>query len=110
MLELGRVFEPRRHRGGAARHHLVVVDVEQAQPALLTEREADHASELDELRLAEVAVQALPQRIAGVEVPGDRLGICERRLLAIVIAIRLLEVQQVLDVGLDQGACRRRLD
>ena len=43
----------------ASRNH-AVIDVEQAQPALLAEGEADHAAELDELRLAEVAVQPLP--------------------------------------------------
>jgi hypothetical protein len=33
-----------------------MIDVEQPQPALLAEREADHAAELDQLGLAEVPV------------------------------------------------------
>src|SRR5690349_15806209 len=37
-----------RHRGRGAGQHLVVLDVEKPQPALLAEREPDHAAELDQ--------------------------------------------------------------
>ena len=84
-LEFVHVLVARRHRGVGAGQHLVVIDVEQPQPALLAERQADHAAELDQLRLAEVLVHAVPERVVGVEVPGDRFGIGQRRLLALVV-------------------------
>src|SRR5205823_8709219 len=52
-LERVRRLEARRHRRLGARHHLVMVDVEEPQPALLPEREPDHAAQLDELRSEE---------------------------------------------------------
>ena len=84
-LQLLLIFVAGRHRGGRSGEHLVVIDVQEPQPALLAEREADHAAELDQLRLAEVAVQAIPEGIIGVEMPGDRLGIGERRFLPLVV-------------------------
>src|SRR3954449_12641645 len=86
-----------------------MLDIEEPQPALLPEREADHAAELDQLRLAELLVHAVPECIVGVEMPGDRLGICKRRLLALVVPGGLLEVQQVHDVVFDQRTARRGL-
>src|SRR6267378_2788355 len=107
--ESARVLEARRHRGGSPGEHLVVVDVEQPKPALLTEGQADHAAELDQLGFAEVFVHALPESIIGRRVPGDRLRVREGGLLALVVACRLLEIEQVPDLVLDQGATRRRL-
>ena len=72
-----------------------MLDIEQPQPALLSQREPDHAAELDQLRLAEMPVHALPERIVGIEMPGDRLGIGQRRLLALAVVRGLLEVQEV---------------
>src|SRR3954462_15996733 len=86
-----------------------MLDVEEPQPALLPEREADHAAELDQLRLAELPVHAIPEGIVGVEMPGDRLGICERRLLALVVRRGLFEVQKIHDVVFDQRNARRGL-
>src|SRR5258707_1119324 len=63
--ELARVLEARGHGRGGAGEHLVVVDVEQPQPALLAQREPDHAPELDELRFVEVRVHAFPEGIVG---------------------------------------------
>src|SRR5262245_37438527 len=108
--ELARVLEAGRHRRGGAGEHLVVVDVEQPQPALLAQRQPDHATELDQLGFVEVLVHALPERVIGRGVPGDRLGVGERGLLALVVALRFLELEQVPDVVLDQRAARRRLD
>src|SRR5919202_1526301 len=86
-LEVVARLEAGRHRRARAGHDLVVLDVEQSQPGLLPERQADRAAELDQLRLAEVRVHALPERVVGVEAPRDRLGVGERRLLALVEAI-----------------------
>src|SRR6185436_403910 len=76
-------FVARRHRRRRSREHLVVIDVEQPQPALLAEGEADHAAELDQLGLAEMPVHALPEGVVGVEMPRDRLGVGERRFLPV---------------------------
>src|SRR5262245_43239448 len=48
-----------------------------------------------------MAMQPLPERVVAVEVPGDRLGVSERGLLALAVARRLLEVEQVHHVILD---------
>src|SRR6266705_22335 len=77
-LRLGKrlgVFEPRRHGCRGACEHLVVVDVEQAKPALLPHGERDEAAQLNQLGLAEMAVEPFPERIIGVQVPADCLGI-----------------------------------
>src|SRR5262249_10729294 len=91
--ELARVLEARGHRRGGAGEDLVVVDIEQAQPALLSEGQADHAAQLDQLNLVEVLVHALPERVVGRRVPSDRLGVRERGLLALVVARRFLELE-----------------
>src|SRR5437879_5414001 len=106
-LRLGKrlgVLEPRRHRRRSPGKHLVVVDIEQPQPALLPHGERDEAAQLDQLGLVEMPVEPFPERIIGVQVPGDRLGIRKRRLLPLVVIAGLLEVQQVLDVVLHDGA------
>src|SRR5262249_51943440 len=72
--------------------------------------EPDHAAELDQLGLVEVPVHAIPERVVDRRVPGDRLGVGKRRLLALVVARRFLELEQVPDLVLDQGAAGRRLD
>ena len=82
--------------------HLVVIDVEQPQPALLAERQPDHAAQLDQLGLTEVRVQAVPERVVGVHPPRDRLGVRERRLLPVVEAVRALEVEQLVVLALDE--------
>src|SRR4051812_31072681 len=103
LLELLARLEARRHRRARARHDLVVLDVEQPQPALLAERQRDRAAELDELRLAEVRVHPLPEGVVGLQPPGDRLGVRERRPLALVEAIGRLEVQEVVVLRLLQA-------
>src|SRR5229473_2447038 len=112
-LRLGKglgVLEPRRHRRRGPGEHLMVVNVEQPQPALLPHGERDEAAQLDQLGLAEMPVEPVPERIIGVQVPRDCLGIRKRRLLALVVIAGLLEVQQVLDVILHDGTASGRLD
>src|SRR6202011_2742579 len=55
-LEFAGVLMARSHRGAASRHDLMVLDVEQPQPALLAQGEADHAPEFHELWLGEVTM------------------------------------------------------
>src|SRR5918999_1050155 len=65
---------------------LAVAEVHGRQPALLPEREGDEVPELDQLRLGEVLVQPLPQRVVGaVGIPDDDIGPLERGLLALVV-------------------------
>src|SRR5687767_9346658 len=97
------ILVARRHRSRGAGEHLVVVDIQQAQPALLAHGERDEAAELDELGLAEMAVEALPESIVGIEMPGDGLGVRERRLLLFGIAARFLEVEKVFHLVLHEA-------
>src|SRR6476661_2481125 len=62
-------FEAWRHRRCGPCHHLVVLDVQQPQPALLSHRKRDKAAELDQLGFAVMPVQAIPKRIVGLEPP-----------------------------------------
>ena len=81
----------------------MVLDVQRPQPALLPHGGRDEVAQLDQLRLAEVAVQALPEGVVGGKVPGDRLGVRERRLLPFAVALRLLEIEQLAVVLLDEA-------
>ena len=74
---------------------------ERAQPALLAHGDGDEVADLDQFRLAEMLVQPRPERVVGRQVPGDRLGVGERRLLPLVVARRALEIDQVRVIVLD---------
>src|SRR5262245_44678661 len=87
----------------------MVLDVQKPEPALLAHRERDEATELDELGLGEMLVKALPERVVGVEPPRDRLGVRERRLLAVGEPSRFFEFEEVAHVVLDH-ALGARLD
>ena len=82
----------------------MVLDIEEPQPALLAKRQTDHAAEFDKLRFIEMPVHAIPKSVVGVEMPGDCLGIGERRFLPLVVFFRFFEIQEVEDVILDQRA------
>lgn len=90
--DVGGSLETRCHGGGGSGHDLVVVDVEQPDPALLAHGERDEAGEFDQLLLAEVLVQARPELVLGVEAPRNRLGVGECGALAIGIDARRLEI------------------
>ena len=62
-----------------------MLDIEKPQPTLLPQRQPDHAAELDQFRLGEMTMHALPEIIAGIEPPYDGLGISQRRLLAFIV-------------------------
>jgi hypothetical protein len=70
-----------------------VADAERLDPALLPQREGDEEAKLDELGLAEVPVQRLPQRIIGeICIPDDGPRPTQRGLLAIVELLGALEL------------------
>src|SRR5215469_25534 len=80
-----------------------MLNVEQPQPALLAERQGDEAAELHELRLAEMTVQPIPQRVVVGQVPRDRLGVGKSRLLTAVEPVRALEVHQLVVLSLSES-------
>jgi hypothetical protein len=85
----------------------VVLDAERAQPALLSHGNRDEVADLDQFRLAEMLVQARPERFVNRLVPGDRLGVGKRRFLSLIIATRALEVDEVAIVLLDDALVGR---
>ena len=89
------VSKPGRHRAVGACENLVVFDVQRAQPALLAHGDGDEVADLDQFGLAEMLMQARPQLVAGRQVPGDRLGVGQRRFLPLVVTRRALEIDQV---------------
>ena len=59
-------------------------DAERADPPLPAGDVADERAELDELRLGEVRVQLVPERVVReARVPADRVGVAERDALAL---------------------------
>src|SRR5579862_7010294 len=77
----------------------MVIDVERPEPALLPHGDGDEIAELDDLRLGEMTPQPRPERITRLEIPSNRLGISERRLLPLVVARRAFEIEQVYVIG-----------
>src|SRR2546426_11683365 len=78
----------------------------EAQPALLTHGKGGEAAQLYQLRLAEIPMHALPERVVGREPPRDRFRVGERRFLPLGVASGLFEVEELLDVVLDQPGTR----
>jgi hypothetical protein len=71
-----------------------MTDAERLDPALLTVRDGDEVAELDDLLVAEVRAQALPQRVVRpLGIPDDRARVEQRRLLPLVVPRRALEVE-----------------
>ena len=81
----------------------MVLDIEQAQPALLSHGQGDEIPDLDQLRLAEMLVQARPEGVVHRQIPGNGLGIGERGLLALIVTRRALEIDEVAVVLLDHA-------
>ena len=107
LLERFLCLEAGRHGGCSSGEDLVVLDVEGAQPPLLAHGQRDKIADLDQLGLAEMFVQASPEPVVGGEIPGDGFGISERRLLALVIAARALEIDEVAVIVLNEPLGRR---
>src|SRR6266481_9178246 len=106
-LKRVRGLEARRHRRVGAGEDLVMLDAERAQPALLAHGQGDEIADLDQFRLAEMAVEPGPELVVDRQIPGDRLGIGQLRLLPLVVAARALEIDQVAIVVLDDALFRR---
>src|SRR5204862_78492 len=76
-------------------------DAQGPQPAELAVDDRHVVAELDQLRLGEVGVEALPDVIVReLRAPGDGARVGERRLLPLVVAISGLEVEQLLVIAL----------
>jgi hypothetical protein len=90
------------------RQHLAVAYAQRLDPTLLAAREGDEEAEFDQLRLAEMRVQLLPERIVGdPRVPDDGARVGERGLLAFGEAIRVLEMQELFVLLLGDGLLSR---
>jgi len=78
-----------------------MLNIEEPQPTLLAERQSDHAAELDQFGLGELAMHAIPEGIVSVEPPDNGFGISKRRFLTFIVFCRLFEVQKVEHVLFD---------
>jgi hypothetical protein len=95
----------RAEADGRVGEHLAVADPERPDPPLPAGDVADERPELDELRLGEVRVQLLPERVVGeLRIPADRVGVPERDALALVE-----ERRRLVPVELRELVLRRRL-
>src|ERR1019366_4456066 len=99
-VERVHAFESRRQRRGASRQHLMMINVEQSYPTLLTHGQRNEARELDQLFLGEVRTQSFPETVVGVQSPRDRLGVRERSALSFRVAIRRLKVEELVKFSL----------
>src|SRR5919201_2535211 len=80
-------------------------DPQRPQPVELAVDDRHVVAELDQLRLCEVGVEALPQIVVReVRVPRNRLGPTERRPLALAIRLGLAAADRVLVTGEVAGA------
>src|SRR6476661_7082940 len=62
-LKRAKRLEAQRHGGVVTGHDFVMIDIKQPKPALLPEREPDHAADLDQFGFPEVRIEAVPERI-----------------------------------------------
>ena len=86
----------------------MVPDAQRLDPALLAARQRDEEPKLHQLRLAEVPVQPLPERVVGdSSVPDDGARVGERRFLAFGETIRVLEVQELFVLLFGDGLLSR---
>src|ERR1700681_4957023 len=61
-------FEARRHRAVLTCENLVMLDVQCAQPALLSHGNGDEIADLNQFGLTEMLVQTGPQLVAGRQI------------------------------------------
>ena len=77
----------------SAWQHLSVADPQRLDPSLLPEGEPDEEPKLDQLRIREVLVQPLPERVVrDRRVPDDRARVGEGGLLARAELVGVREV------------------
>jgi hypothetical protein len=90
--------------GQAVAAQVAVAHAEGLEEPLLPHRQADEVTQLDQLRLGEVAVQLGPQVIIGQpRVPGDRLGPPQRGLLPFGQQLRPAEIDDLVERALGQA-------
>jgi hypothetical protein len=92
---------------GSAGEDGVVLEAEEAIETLLAHGETDEEAEFDELGLSEVGVEHVPLGVVEIGAPGDGLGETECGFLAIVVASRLFEVEEILDVIFHENGAER---
>ena len=80
-----------RFESGCAK---VVVNIEQSVESLLSHRKSHEIPDFNNFFLAEIFVQAIPECIVCIQVPGDRFGQCQRSFSRIVIEVGLFKIQQ----------------
>src|SRR5262249_30876751 len=83
------------HRGGGPCQHLVVLDVEQPQPALLAHGQGNEAAKLHQLGVGEMLVETAPERIGGLQPPCNRRRLGQSGPLPSPLPLRGFEVEQV---------------
>ena len=86
-----------------------MIDVQQPQPALLPQRQADRAPQFYEFLLVEVLVLPIPEGVVRVESPDDGFCIGECCFLAVVVLVGLLEVHEIIHLNFFD-ACILTLD
>jgi hypothetical protein len=88
---------PLRETGGGIAEHGAVIDAECFDPALLSKRQRDKKSKLNQLGDREVSVQLFPQSIVGnVGVPRNRAGVGQRDFLSLAELVRFTKVEQLI--------------
>ena len=73
-------------------------------PALLTERQCNEKSQLNQLRSGEMPVQLLPQLVVrDIGVPDDRAGVSKRRLLSLAKFVGTFKVKELVIFGFGES-------
>jgi hypothetical protein len=86
-----------RETGCGIAEHGAVIDPKCFDPALLSERQRDEETKLDQLGNREVSVQLLPQAVVGdIGVPRDRTGVGQRDFLSLAEFVRFGKVEQLI--------------
>src|SRR5580704_9942041 len=92
---------PRSRARIGVREHLSVTDSHGLEEPLLSQRQLDEVPEFDQLRLGEMAVQAVPEIVGGeCRIPRDRHRPFQGGALALVESCRVLKVEDLVNLGL----------
>jgi hypothetical protein len=79
----------RRRLGG----YVAVLHLQRVDPSLATREDADQVPELDQLRLRKMSFELGPHRVVGGRgIPGDRVGVAQRYLLAVGELVRVFKM------------------
>ncbi len=79
--------------------YFAMADTQCLNPPLLTTRQRNEESQLDQFWLGEMRVQLLPEFvISDARIPQNGTGVAQCRLLAVVKPVRIFESQQIVVV------------